>query len=103
MGSPAKAPITKQRRNLFSEIWSEKREVVKALLTDVIGFVLFLLALLLGFLSLKLLSLAGYPQERITRLENLHYWAYVCAVGLFLLELLVTLFRSLFLKGKAEK
>ncbi len=102
MGTPASAasPAPKPSSLLVKEIWSERRDVVKVLLADVMLFFLVLGALLLGFLGLQALKVAGYPVERIVLFERIHYWAYLAAFSLFLLDLLVELFRALFLKRR---
>jgi len=87
------API---QRHFIIEIWQENRPIFKAVLSDVLLFVFVLAALLTCFVLLELIARAGYPQERIQTLESLHYWAYLTAFSMFLLDLLWKLILYLF-------
>ena len=90
----AAAPATGETKNapLLKEIWAEKRPVFKALVADVLIFLVVLAALFLCYIALRGMEAAGYPSERIARLEQLHYWAYVGVIGLFLVDLVLKLF-----------
>jgi hypothetical protein len=87
-----------RRVPLLSEIWTEKRPVFKAVITDVFLFFLVLGGLCLCYAALRGMEAIGYPHERVARLEQLHYWAYLGVVGLFLVDLVLKLFIFLFLR-----
>lgn len=82
------------------EIWNENREIFKAILTDVLLFLLALSALFAGHLLLHLMEEAGYAHERIVLIEGIHYWAYLAVDVLFALDLVGKLSVFLFLRRK---
>ena len=57
-------------------LWLEIKRVTRPIVVDIAVFVLILLALLLGFLGLRALALAGYDGGRVHTFEVLHYWCY---------------------------
>ena len=81
-------------------MWHENRQIFKAILTDILLFLLALAALFGGYKALHALEVAGYPHDRVARFEALHYWAYLSVDGLFLSDLVVKLFVSLFLRHR---
>jgi hypothetical protein len=84
------------QRHFIIEIWQENRPIFKAVLSDVLLFVFVLVALVGCFVLLELISRAGYPRDRVQVLESLHYWAYLTAFAMFLMNLLWKLLVYLF-------
>jgi hypothetical protein len=101
---PSATPaLPHQRRFLLFEMWDDTREIVKAITTDVVLFLLAIGALFICYLVLHQMEVAGYPHENIARLEELHFWAYLAVAGLFAMDLLVKLFVFLFLRKRGEQ
>jgi len=82
------------------EIWEDSREIVKVIATDILLFLLVLVALFVGHLILEAMRRGGYPPDQLTILESLDYWAYLSAKSLFAVDLLVKLVFFLFLARK---
>ena|ERR1017187_4873774 len=96
MGTPAPAA----HRHFIIEVWHENREVFKAMVTDVLLFLTALAALFGVYRLLHGMELAGYPHDRVSRLESLHYWAFLAVDVLFVADLILKLFTFLFLRRK---
>jgi uncharacterized membrane protein len=84
---------------VFAEsLWSEIKRLARPILVDITVFLLILVALFLGFLSLRALQTAGYQKERIHTLDLLHYWCYTGVYVLFGLDLLFKITLALFFR-----
>ena len=84
----------------LTELWTEIRPSVTALLGDLALFIVWLGALTLVFAGLRGLSALGYRQERIDLLETLHYYAYLPVYVLFLLDLILKVGLHIFSRKK---
>ncbi len=106
MSSPALAPSQPDppasRRPLLLEMWQENRDIVKAITSDGLLWLLALLALLLAYLVLHAVEQTGYPHDRAVRIEEIHYWCYICVDVLFAVDLMMKLFVFLFLRKRSK-
>ena len=87
---------------LISEVWSDSREVTKAIVIDSLAFVFVLVALLLGYGGLQVLQHFGYPKDRLERFEAIHYWGYLSCHTMFVIDLLWKLLLALFVRGRKK-
>jgi hypothetical protein len=83
-------------------LWREVRRVTRPIIVDIAVFVLILLALLLGFLGLHALKLAGYDGARVHTFEVLHYWCYSGVYTLFGVDLLFKITLALFFRNSIK-
>jgi hypothetical protein len=81
-------------------MWEDSREIVKAILVDVVLWLLALGALFVAYLILREMEKAGYPRDKSARIEEVHYWGYLAVYVLFAVDLIVKLFIFLFLRKK---
>jgi uncharacterized RDD family membrane protein YckC len=84
----------------INETWAEARETLKAVLIDVLLFLVVLIALAIGFIVLRGLRFAGFPEDRVLILETLHYWGYVAVFAIFLCDLLFKLILGTFMGAR---
>jgi hypothetical protein len=85
---PPNASIQLPARSLLIEIWTEHREVLKALITDVLLFVF-----VLGILTCvhQFVQILPYPPERKRTIDAIHFFAYVIVLMMFAFDLVLTL------------
>ena len=79
---PAKTP------SFWARTWAEIEPGVRAVAGDTTLGVVLLGALTIAYLVLEGIKALGYPEDRVARLESLHYWAYLVVFVVFLLNLL---------------
>ena len=79
---------TPKQKRLLARTWDDIELPVRKLLGDAAVFLLGILLSACVFLGLKGLALLGYPEDKITTLENLHFWGLFTFLGLLLLDLL---------------
>jgi hypothetical protein len=84
-------------------MWEENREIVKAILVDIVLWSLALGALFIAYLVLHQMEKAGYPHDKSAQLEEIHYFAYLGVQVLFASDLLVKLFIFLFFRKKVKR
>ena len=70
------------------DVWEDVRPIVRAIVGDVLIFLIVLVALALSYLALRLLALVGYLPSRLEVLETLHYYAYLLVLVLLFFDLL---------------
>jgi hypothetical protein len=76
-------PKPVEQVSVFREIWLRARPFVVSFSVDLICFSIVLVGLYIAFLFEHALKLAGYEQEKVKLLGDLHYW--ICFVVVLML------------------
>ena len=84
-------------------VWTEVARVARPIVVDIAVFVLILLALLLGFLGLRVLQAAGYDKDKLHAFAVMHYWCYAAVYALFGIDLLFKITLAVFFRNRVGR
>jgi hypothetical protein len=86
MASPRKARVDE---SFGTRVWSDIEPAVRSICGDTAVCVCLLLGLTIIYLYLGWMAGLGYDPARIEIFEDLHYWASLVVLGVFLLSFVI--------------
>jgi hypothetical protein len=89
-------PPQEPSQSWWGERWRRIEKPVALLLEDTAKFTSGILALTIGYGLLRGVAAMGYPVERISTLEVIHYYGLSAVIGMFILDLVLNVAGSLF-------
>jgi hypothetical protein len=92
VANPARRSGQKTPESSFwKERWNNTKHVAGAIIEDVMLFSIFVVGISFAYLVLGILAWVGYSSQRIEMFETIHYYAYLAALGLLMLDFVITI------------
>jgi hypothetical protein len=80
----------------WKQRWTNIEPVAAALIEDCMLFLLIIAILSITYYALGILAGLGYKQERVERIETIHYWAYLTVFTTMMADFVVRVTLHLF-------